>query len=621
MTVLELDGESDSTMAPPQITSIPAQRTELPQSPGQNNLPSSSATPDTGSDDADNSESFAEYEIDLASVSGRDPYDKVSRSATTVSAVRHRWGDTSKTKQSDDSQHEIPLSSIDPIIELDYAGNYLKGNSVHSQKPQSVRSLERQGNQDESSSSDTSDAEISTRTDNMIWKFRLLCGRIVNHEYVQIGIIILIVVNALMMGLATFDFVAGDPSMEQLFSSIDLGFLVIFSIECGAQLIYLGLSLFADGWLVFDLFIVLFSWSFQSMQIVRAFRIFRAFRLVTRVKPLRDLVLAIGAVMPRMYAIAALLLLIFYIYSVLFTELFSALPLSDNFFSRLDTSLFTCMQMMTLEWGDVAREVMIHEPWAWAPFTSFIAITGFIVFNLIVAVVCDAVALTEKQVRELDGFESDNPEHKLHQAMERVDLLQLHINDMLRTQAQVQELIEMMASELLNVEAERMKAEHREAELRIEIDRRKEYQERMQSPEQIETLERGYLQEKERRQQERKTKALHRQESLELEELKEKSKRTLGLPTLDNSKHRRRTTLDNNSTHRRRTMLDNNSTHRRRGSAIGSQVGSSGWWGNSSVKSLGTAEDANDIAAPSPKGHGKKSARSSLMRGDSTGKL
>ena len=56
------------------------------------------------------------------------------------------------------------------------------------------------------------------------------------------------------------------------------------------QLFYLGFALFLDGWLVFDLAIVILSWSFESMQIVRAFRIFRAFRLVTRVKPLRDLV-------------------------------------------------------------------------------------------------------------------------------------------------------------------------------------------------------------------------------------------------------------------------------------------------------------------------------------------
>ena len=35
--------------------------------------------------------------------------------------------------------------------------------------------------------------------------------------------------------------------------------------------------------------------------------------------------------------------------------------------------------------------------WAWAPFIAFIMITGFIVFNLIIAVVCDAVAVVENK--------------------------------------------------------------------------------------------------------------------------------------------------------------------------------------------------------------------------------
>ena len=30
--------------------------------------------------------------------------------------------------------------------------------------------------------------------------------------------------------------------------------------------------------------------------------------------------------------------------------------------------------------------------WAWIPFISFVVITGFIVFNLIVAVVCEAIS-------------------------------------------------------------------------------------------------------------------------------------------------------------------------------------------------------------------------------------
>mmetsp|Transcript_16051 Transcript_16051/g.44974 ORF Transcript_16051/g.44974 Transcript_16051/m.44974 type:complete len:770 (-) Transcript_16051:1028-3337(-) len=336
----------------------------------------------------------------------------------------------------------------------------------------------------ESNGSDGSQSE--TPITGPLWKVRMLVGQVVNHEYMQLFIIFLIVLNAIFMGVATFDFVTEDPETDRAFDRIDQVFLVVFTVEIAAQLFYLGSTLFSDGWLIFDLLIVIISWSFEGLQIVRAFRVFRAFRLITRVKPLRDLIMAIGAVLPRMYAIGALLLLIFYIFSVLFTELFKDLPLEENYFNRLDASLFTCMEMMTLEWGGIARSVMDHKDWAWAPFVAFIALTGFIVFNLIVAVVCDAVAITEKTVRELDGYETDTTEARLEEAQERIDLLQSHINDMLRTQQAVQDMIEGMAGEMMHLEAERKRSEQRAVDLRIEFDRRLEYQRAMESQQQVE---------------------------------------------------------------------------------------------------------------------------------------
>jgi hypothetical protein len=418
--------------------------------------------------------------------------------------------------------HDIRSKSLSEQCKEEGNADSQSGSGPHRSPRLTRGSSERLGNDEDSKDhmddniideGDDSDSESSQNAESFLWKARMQCGKVVNNETVQLTIISLILLNALMMGIATFDFVTESPTVHNIFTKIDKGFLVVFTIEVSMQLFYLGLTLFADGWLVFDLLIVVFSWSFESLQIIRAFRIFRAFRLITRVKPLRDLVLAIGAVLPRMYAIASLLMIIFYIFSVLFTELFSDLPLSDNYFGTLDASLFTCMEMMTLEWGEIAREVMTYRQWAWAPFTAFILITGFIVFNLIVAVVCDAVAVTEKVVREMDGFDSDDPNKKLDEAQERIDLLQCHISDMLRTQEAVQVMIEIMAGELLHLEAEKMKAEHREAELRIEMERRNTYTKSMESREQVDSLARNYVMEKGRRESEKRLKEVKRRES------------------------------------------------------------------------------------------------------------
>lgn len=301
-------------------------------------------------------------------------------------------------------------------------------------------------------------------------RFRLGCGKIVNNEIVQIGMIVLIIINAIIMGIATFDFVTDDPTTEALFSNIDRGFLVIYTIELGMQFVYFGWHLIQDAWLVFDLVVVVASWAFDAeaavsdgnslgnqFQIIRAFRIFRAFRLITRIKVLRDLVAAIGEVIPRMTAIGMLLILIFYIFAVLFTELFRDLELSDTYFKTLDGSLFTCYEMMTLEWAGVAREVMKQRSWAWAPFLAFIAITGFMVFNLIIAVICDAVSIIDKIAREREakarGITLESPEEKLLYAQQRMDVLGHRVDEMLKTQKEMQDMLELLASELYRLDS------------------------------------------------------------------------------------------------------------------------------------------------------------------------
>uniref|UniRef100_A0A7S1UYM5 Ion transport domain-containing protein n=1 Tax=Grammatophora oceanica TaxID=210454 RepID=A0A7S1UYM5_9STRA len=234
-----------------------------------------------------------------------------------------------------------------------------------------------------------------------IWKdireLRIKCGRIVNDDRVQLFIVVLIGINAIMMGIGTFDFVTENRNVYEVFQLIDMIFLSIFTVELALQMIYLSWRLFLDGWLCFDFIIIVASWSSDSVQIIRAFRIFRALRLITRVKIMKDLVLAIFSVLPKLAAISLLLFLVSYIFAVMMTQLFSDLYekglTEQNYFGRLDHTFFTLFQMMTLDgWGDIGREVMAVQPNAWVPFIAFVTISGFVIVNLMIAVICDAVA-------------------------------------------------------------------------------------------------------------------------------------------------------------------------------------------------------------------------------------
>ena len=136
-------------------------------------------------------------------------------------------------------------------------------------------------------------------------KARKFSGKIVNNDTVQLFILLFIVINAIMMGIATLPLVEENDKLRGNFELVDQVFLVIFTIESGMQLLYHGWTLFKDGFLVVDLLIVVLSWALEGTQVIRAFRIFRALRLVTRVDTMKNLVLALFSVFPKMAAIVS----------------------------------------------------------------------------------------------------------------------------------------------------------------------------------------------------------------------------------------------------------------------------------------------------------------------------
>jgi len=130
---------------------------------------------------------------------------------------------------------------------------------------------------------------------------RYYSGCVVNDQVFQIFVIVLILLNSILIGISTADFVEDNTDIARAFWILDLVFLIIFTIELIMQFLYHGYGLFLDGWLLFDFFIVFMGWAFESISVLRAlrlrsFRIFRVFRLTSRIRALRRLV-EVSAVM------------------------------------------------------------------------------------------------------------------------------------------------------------------------------------------------------------------------------------------------------------------------------------------------------------------------------------
>ena len=135
----------------------------------------------------------------------------------------------------------------------------------------------------------------------------------------------------------------------------DLALLIVFTVEIFLQSMYFGKRIFSNGWMVFDGAVIFFSWFFvdSSVSVLRSFRIFRIFAIIPHWKALRRLVSAVGRTLPNMATIWVSLGLFFYIFCVLYTDLYHELYdkgyLDYDYFGRMDRTFLTLFQFMTLD--------------------------------------------------------------------------------------------------------------------------------------------------------------------------------------------------------------------------------------------------------------------------------
>lgn len=212
-----------------------------------------------------------------------------------------------------------------------------------------------------------------------------------DRPFVRNGIIIVILFNAVILGLETSDTVMNIAG--RLIYALDTLCLTIFVIEIVAKLYARRLNFFRSGWNIFDFIIVGIALvpAAQSLSVLRALRILRVLRVISATPSLRRVVEGFLTALPGMGSVFMLMSLIFYIGSVMATKLFGdAFP---EWFGTLGLSAYSLFQIMTLEsWSmGIVRPVMIQYPYAWAFFIPFIMVTTFAVVNLLVGLIVNSM--------------------------------------------------------------------------------------------------------------------------------------------------------------------------------------------------------------------------------------
>lgn len=198
-------------------------------------------------------------------------------------------------------------------------------------------------------------------------------------------------VNSITLGLET------SPTVMSVIGTqlhiLDDVILAVFVAELALRIYGHGLRFFRDPWGLFDFAIVAIALApaSEALSVLRALRILRALRLVSGVPRLRRVVGALLGAVPGIGAVAGLLTLIFYIFAVIGTKLYSeAFP---QWFGTVGESMYSLFQIMTLEsWSmGIVRPVMEVHPYAWTFFVPFIIVSSFTVLNLFIAIIVDSM--------------------------------------------------------------------------------------------------------------------------------------------------------------------------------------------------------------------------------------
>jgi voltage-gated sodium channel len=214
---------------------------------------------------------------------------------------------------------------------------------------------------------------------------------IVENPNTERMVMALIIINAAVLGLETSPEVMATSG--PLLEFIDHVLLAIFVLEITARIIVYRMAFFRDPWSVFDFLVVGIALvpATETFTVLRALRILRVLRLITAIPTLKRVVAGLLASLPGMGSILFLIGLIYYVFGVMGTKLFGAS--NPELFGTLGKSLFTLFTVMTLEgWtNDVAKPVMEHHPYGWIYIFAFIIVATFMVLNLFIGVVVNAM--------------------------------------------------------------------------------------------------------------------------------------------------------------------------------------------------------------------------------------
>jgi len=245
------------------------------------------------------------------------------------------------------------------------------------------------------------------------------CAQIANSFRFQAFIFGVIVLNAVILGLSTYDSIDEDVGSELVvINEICVG---IFVIELVIRIVAYGRrpqDFFRDGWNVFDFVVITAAFVpgvRESTTLLRLARLLRIVRIVTVLPEFRVLVKGMARSLPPLGSIALIGVLLMYVYGMLGWILFHEGD-PENW-GTIGQSMLNLFVVLTLEnWPAYMEAAQEIYPWAWIYFVSYVMLASFLLFNVLIAVVLTSM----ESARADDEREALALRRELKQAEEAV---------------------------------------------------------------------------------------------------------------------------------------------------------------------------------------------------------
>ena len=233
------------------------------------------------------------------------------------------------------------------------------------------------------------------------------CKRIADSGLFQGFILGVIVLNAVTLGIQTYDLSEG---LADLLTTLDDIFLGIFVVELIIRITAFGSrpqDFFQDGWNVFDFVVI--SLAFvpgirENATLLRIVRLLRVVRVVTVLPDLRVLVRALVRSIPPILSLAVLTLMLMYVYAMVGWILFHEQD-PENW-GDIGQALLSTFTMLTLEnWPTLLEAGTAIHPQSWIFFVSYVLLASFLVINILIAIIINSVEQVHQVEREEERAE------------------------------------------------------------------------------------------------------------------------------------------------------------------------------------------------------------------------